>query len=229
MSKTTINVGSSPNAGDGDPLRTAMIACNSNFSQLYDPDGEIYTPGFSPTPLCQSNTANVGLGYNTYMLGVSDSFSQFNKCKVYVDSVSAESARIQVAVYTNDFGDLDGGLKAFQPPSAFALKLAGLFTAIGEGFTRGLKTLLPDPTVGVDNISQIERGQNLLIVTSLNDQVSLAGINVGFPAESGLFSQGLSTTLTNETDIQTLLGDAQEVSGGVPSLQFYYQKTNLDG
>jgi len=229
MSKTTINVGSSPNAGDGDPLRTAMIACNSNFSQLYDPDGEIYTPGFSPTPLCQSNTTLVGSGYNTYMLGVSDSFSLFNTCKVYVDNVSAEAARIQVAVYTNDYGDLDNGLQAFQPPSKINLKLAGLFTATGLGFTTGLKTLLPDPSLGPDTISQIERGQNLLIVTSLNDQVSLSGISVGFPPEQGLFLQGNSEILTDGTNIQALLGDAIEVSGGVPSLQFYYRKNTITG
>lgn len=223
MSKTTINVGT-PDAGNGDPLRTAMVACNSNFSQLYDPDGEIYTPGFSPTPLCQSNSTGVGLGYNTYMLGVSESFSQFNKCKVYVDSIGGESVRIQVAVYTNDYGDLDGGLKAFQPPSKINLKLVGLFTAVGQGFVKGLKVLLPDPSLGLDVISQIDRGQNLLIVTSLNDQVSLAGINVGFPPEPGLFLQGNSELLTDQTNIQTLLEDAQEVQGGVPSLQFYYMK-----
>lgn len=225
MSKVTINVGANPgNLGDGDPLRTAMIACNSNFGQLYDPDGEIYTPGFSPAPLCQSNESSVGTGYNNYMLAVSDSFSEFNKCKVYIDSVGAETARIQVAVYENDYGDLVNGLQAFKAPSSIGLKLVGLFTAIGEGFSTGLKVLSLDPSFPIDYRGVINRGQNLLIVTSLNNQVGVAGFSAGFTPNSGLFLQGTSETLTEQTDIQVLLADSQELVGGVPSLQFYYKK-----
>lgn len=36
MAKQTINVGSSANKGDGDPLRTAFTKINSNFTELYD-------------------------------------------------------------------------------------------------------------------------------------------------------------------------------------------------
>lgn len=35
MAKQTINVGSSANKGDGDPLRTAFTKINSNFTELY--------------------------------------------------------------------------------------------------------------------------------------------------------------------------------------------------
>lgn len=35
MSQEIINVGTTPNAGNGDPLRTAFIKVNSNFSELY--------------------------------------------------------------------------------------------------------------------------------------------------------------------------------------------------
>jgi hypothetical protein len=35
MSKKTINVGSSPNAGNGDPLRIAFGKINDNFNELY--------------------------------------------------------------------------------------------------------------------------------------------------------------------------------------------------
>lgn len=36
MAKQTINVGSSANKGDGDPLRTAFTKINSNFTELYN-------------------------------------------------------------------------------------------------------------------------------------------------------------------------------------------------
>lgn len=35
MTQQTINIGSGPNAGDGDPLRTAMTKANDNFDELY--------------------------------------------------------------------------------------------------------------------------------------------------------------------------------------------------
>jgi hypothetical protein len=39
MAKQNINVGSSANKGDGDPLRTAFTKINSNFTELYDAIG----------------------------------------------------------------------------------------------------------------------------------------------------------------------------------------------
>ena len=38
MAKQTINIGSSVNKGDGDPLRTAFTKINENFAAL-DPTG----------------------------------------------------------------------------------------------------------------------------------------------------------------------------------------------
>jgi len=38
MAKQTINIGTSPNKGDGDPLRTAFTKINENFTELYAKD-----------------------------------------------------------------------------------------------------------------------------------------------------------------------------------------------
>jgi len=35
MAKQLINVGTTPNDGLGDPIRTAYIKCNDNFDELY--------------------------------------------------------------------------------------------------------------------------------------------------------------------------------------------------
>ena len=35
MSQQVINVGSTPNDGQGDAIRSAYIKCNNNFSELY--------------------------------------------------------------------------------------------------------------------------------------------------------------------------------------------------
>lgn len=36
MAKKIINIGSSPNKGDGDPIRTAFEKVNENFTELYE-------------------------------------------------------------------------------------------------------------------------------------------------------------------------------------------------
>ena len=36
MARQNINIGTSPNRGDGDPLRTAMTKINANFTELYN-------------------------------------------------------------------------------------------------------------------------------------------------------------------------------------------------
>ena len=38
MAKQTINLGTSANKGDGDPLRTAFDKVNDNFNELYAAD-----------------------------------------------------------------------------------------------------------------------------------------------------------------------------------------------
>ena len=38
MAKQTINLGTSANKGDGDPLRTAFDKVNDNFDELYSAD-----------------------------------------------------------------------------------------------------------------------------------------------------------------------------------------------
>lgn len=41
MAKQTINIGTSPNKGDGEALRSAFKKINDNFNELY---AETYTP-----------------------------------------------------------------------------------------------------------------------------------------------------------------------------------------
>lgn len=35
MAREVINIGTAPNDGTGDPLRTAFTKCNSNFAEVY--------------------------------------------------------------------------------------------------------------------------------------------------------------------------------------------------
>jgi hypothetical protein len=59
MTKQTINIGTSPNKGNGDPLRTAFDKTNKNFTELYDAVEAIEIPVI-PTDISQL-TDNQGL------------------------------------------------------------------------------------------------------------------------------------------------------------------------
>ncbi len=229
MSQTIINVGT-PDTGDGDPLRNAMIACNSNFSELYNPEGGIYAPGYSPFPLCESNLASVGSSKNCYSIAVADSYYVFDRCKVFVDFVNFENdPSLQVAVYQGDTGDLVNGIESFMTgsPSFKSLTLKGLFTTTftSSNNYRGIVELTPDTANGAPVISEIQKGTNLLIVTALNDWVALHGRNLSAPfgsPPSGLSTQGQFEKISSEDDIAVALKDAgiQEIEG-MPSCQFY--------
>lgn len=55
MTQEIINVGSSPDDGQGDPLRTAFVKINSNFTQLFGADSNGYS-------YISSGTSNVNIG-----------------------------------------------------------------------------------------------------------------------------------------------------------------------
>lgn len=38
MTQQTVNVGTTPNSGGGDPLRDAMVKINENFTEVYAAD-----------------------------------------------------------------------------------------------------------------------------------------------------------------------------------------------
>ena len=63
MSKQIVNVGSSPNFGDGDPLRTAFRKVNENFDELYA--GNFAAPDQTSSNLVPSINATYDLGSAT--------------------------------------------------------------------------------------------------------------------------------------------------------------------
>lgn len=62
MAQQTINVGPAPNDGQGDPIRSAFIKCNSNFTELFDrvqsspPTSPTGVGGDSPGMIAWDNT-----------------------------------------------------------------------------------------------------------------------------------------------------------------------------
>ena len=93
MSKQTINVGISPNDGQGDLLRDAMIKVNSNFTELY--------AGNNFIDITASNTITVGNSTsNTFITPGAVSFNGTD-FQTYIDQQSANAYSNAIS-YTNN-------------------------------------------------------------------------------------------------------------------------------
>ena len=65
MAKQTVNIGTSANKGNGDPLRTAFTKINNNFDELYSAlgsDGDLFDPSSVDQSLVPTTTNTVDLG-----------------------------------------------------------------------------------------------------------------------------------------------------------------------
>ena len=65
MAKKTVNIGTSANKGNGDPLRTAFGKINDNFDELYSAlgsDGDLFDPNSVDQSLVPTTTNTVDLG-----------------------------------------------------------------------------------------------------------------------------------------------------------------------
>jgi hypothetical protein len=107
MAKQTINIGTSPNARDGDPLRTAFDKINDNFDELYA--GNFADPAAIGSALKPDTDA-------TYDLGASDKqwADLYVRDFIYLNGVRLEGANgnllVEGATITADsqgsvFGD----------------------------------------------------------------------------------------------------------------------------
>ena len=80
MAKQTINIGSSVNKGDGDPLRTAFDKINDNFDELYlkdttDFDGDYNSLSNQPTIPSAYSDSDVDTHLNTGSAGTNEVLS----------------------------------------------------------------------------------------------------------------------------------------------------------
>ena len=70
MALQVINVGSTPNDGQGDAIRTAYIKCNENFGELYSRVQE--TPPFTPAGTAGDTAGMIAYDSNYLYVCVAD-------------------------------------------------------------------------------------------------------------------------------------------------------------
>lgn len=161
MTQQTINIGSAPNDGTGDPLRTSFTKCNSNFTELYtavSPSSTVtsfnsrvgaitltaldVTGALTYTPLNKAGDSASGL--ITFVSGlVSNNISTFTKNAGSLSAIPAAPtgtmARLIQIDGTQTVLDIDSFVNSATPTSTISLRGArgtgAVPTAVVQGDT----------------------------------------------------------------------------------------------
>jgi hypothetical protein len=125
MAQQTINIGTSPNDGTGDPLRTAMTKTNSNFTELYGKDTTQDTRLTTAEGTITTHTTNINT--NTTAIGVLDGRvdtleTTYDDLNTQVTDINIDSAATAAAL-----DELVTGFIPIQPVSASAAVDNGWF------------------------------------------------------------------------------------------------------
>lgn len=127
MAKQTINIGTSPNDGNGDPLRNAMDKVNDNFTELYGPAYETIDANVNPLTNAVSSVGNATNQWETVyanthvvsnaivMNGAADGNLSWNLDEDCLDITHADGTTLQTGLenyiqFFNDTGSqIDNG------------------------------------------------------------------------------------------------------------------------
>lgn len=147
MTQQIINVGSGPSAGDGDPLRTAFIEINSNFTELYGTiNGQAVTysnvSGVT-TSLGQGATFDVTKYVNSYSFVINRSgngYSGGDTITIYGNLIGGAYSTQDVTVTVATLGNVTlGNIATFafsgipaQPVTSVAGRTGGVILTIND-------------------------------------------------------------------------------------------------
>ena len=135
MAQQNINIGSSANKGDGDPIRTAFTKVNTNFTELYNrvvvAEGQLGIDNAGGATIQQSIIGSVFADDSTLL-------------------IDGANGSIPAANITGTLPALDGSALTNLPAQAFASITGKPTTLAGYGITDGTSTASPAFTGAVD-------------------------------------------------------------------------------
>ena len=200
MAKQIINIGTSPNSGNGDPLRTSFTKINQNFTELYDSQAGAVDLGNFKISGNALGTQAVGNpdGWGGYYMYLSPN----GEGSTYITIPDDISASIGAALQLVNYDVNGGGVQIQSNTNYWTFKPDGTIT-------------LPTLTVNLHNGGN-QTGQ-VLQFGDPDQQVIITGPT---PAENAnaqrLIIQGQRATGTGEGgDVYFWGGDSQENGGDI--------------
>lgn len=146
MAQQTINIGSSPNDGAGDPLRTAFQKCNDNFTELYSaPSGGTGTV----TSVGVANANGVSATITNPTTTPSMTFSLGNIIPATVNGIvlsGSSNPALNVAGTSSISGSHSGTSSGTNTGDIVLAGTPDYITISGQTITRGLVDLSTDIT-----------------------------------------------------------------------------------
>ena len=241
MARQTINIGTSPNKGNGDPLRTAFTKINNNFNELYA--GNFVSPTSLASNLISAQDGTHDLGSSTnqwgdlhvkdfiYLGGKKLSMSAGGALLVnngvvqvtdVVGSLFADDSKMMMDALTGTlFGPMIGDVTG----SVFADDSTVMVDAVGKLF---IGNLVGDVTGTVSSIANhsttdLTEGTNLYYTQARAD----ARVDAGFSAKSTTnLSEGTNLYYTDaraDARVQNAIVDSDTMAGAsatnVPSAE----------
>lgn len=149
MAQQTINVGTTPNDGSGDPLRTAFEKCNNNFTELY-------STSFTPSRIANgASYVQIPNGDGNIEITVNDNAN--------------------IALITQNGVYVTGVLSATGNLTGSNLATSGLLTATGNITGGNLRTVGLVSATGNITGGNVNAGANVYATTHTGATASLSG------------------------------------------------------
>jgi hypothetical protein len=207
MSQANINIGSGPSVGDGDPLRTAFIKINDNFTELYS----------NVSRLTDSVTTVAGRTGNVLLttqdiIGIDQYLSQSN---VSVAN-TAMTGYVDYSITSNVDSLIDGATSSLNTLNKLAVAI-GNNPNFANTVNANIASLYANAAVQANLISQLSSSPNILAnVTALESNVSTLFSNAG--TQSGQLSSLTSNAAVQSGLIASLTANASVQSGLIANL-----------
>ena len=103
MAQQTINIGSAPNDGTGDPLRTAFDKTNDNFNELYAGAGGVADNSVTYAKLADEFTTSAAVAASNVDFSTAQVFTKTLSADTTLTFSNASIGMVKDLVITGDF------------------------------------------------------------------------------------------------------------------------------
>jgi hypothetical protein len=228
MAQTTINVGSNANDGTGDDLRSAFIAVNANFTELYVASTVSHDLSFSGNKISASSS-NANLKLEASGTGV----IEFEAIQVRDNHIEASRTNDNLVLGASGTGSIvlgsikiNGTTLSSDDSTAININSSDTLnvTTIASG---GAGNVTFSSDISVDSISLNSLQSSDSTAIQINDGVNVSGVLSADTIDTNTISSGDSSAIQIADSVN--ISGTLTVAGGIVGLSILNNSTQSDG